>query len=234
MSEEQLLSFRQETGGKGLSSYPHPRLMPTFWEYPTVSMGLGTLTAIHQARFNRYLSQRGLIEADDAHIWYTMGDGESDEPESLHHFHCSKEGLDNITIILNCNLQRLDGPVRGNAKIIQELEGRFRGAGWNVIKLIWGSSWDELFARDDKGILAQRLENLVDGDEQRIFTANGETIRKDLFHSPELQAMVSHLTDKQLESLCADVGGHDFVKIYSAFEAAKLQRVNRPLSWLEL
>ena len=216
LSEEQLLSFRQETGGKGLSSYPHPRLMPTFWEYPTVSMGLGTLTAIHQARFNRYLSQRGLIEADDAHIWYTMGDGESDEPESLSSLSlAAREGLDNITIILNCNLQRLDGPVRGNAKIIQELEGRFRGAGWNVIKLIWGSSWDELFARDDKGILSQRLENLVDGDEQRIFTADGETIRKDLFHSPELQAMVSHLTDKQLELLCADVGGHDFVKIYS-------------------
>ena len=222
LSEEQLLSFRQETGGNGLSSYPHPRLMPTFWEYPTVSMGLGTLTAIHQARFNRYLSQRGLIEADDGHIWYTMGDGESDEPESLSSLSlAAREGLDNITIILNCNLQRLDGPVRGNAKIIQELEGRFRGAGWNVIKLIWGSSWDELFARDDKGILARRLENLVDGDEQRIFTADGETIRKDLFHSPELQAMVSHLTDKQLELLCADVGGHDFVKIYSAFEAAK-------------
>ena len=149
LTHEQMEAFRQETGGNGLSSYPHPRLMPDFWEFPTVSMGLGAMTAIHQARFNRYLEYRGLVSTANSRVWYTMGDGESDEPESLSQLSLAgREGLDNIVMTMNCNLQRLDGPVRGNSKIVQELEGRFRGAGWNVIKVLWGSSWDELFASD--------------------------------------------------------------------------------------
>ena len=218
---EQMESFRQETDGKGLSSYPHPRLMPDFWEFLTVSMGLGAMTAIHQARFNRYLEDRGLVSTSNSRVWYTMGDGESDEPESLSQLSLAgREGLDNIVMTMNCNLQRLDGPVRGNSKIVQELEGRFRGAGWNVIKVLWGSSWDELFAKDPDGLLAARLEQMVDGDEQRILTADGATIRKELFNSDRLQSIVSHLSDEQLVDLCADVGGHDFVKLHAAYAQA--------------
>ena len=214
-------AFRQETAGKGLSSYPHPRLMPDFWEFPTVSMGLGAMTAIHQARFNRYLEDRGLVSTANSRVWYTMGDGESDEPESLSQLSLAgREGLDNIVMTMNCNLQRLDGPVRGNSKIVQELEGRFRGAGWNVIKVLWGSSWDDLFARDVNGALAARLDSLVDGDEQRIMTADGATIRKELFNSEELQALVAHLSDEDLVDLCADVGGHDFLKLHAAYAQA--------------
>ena len=213
--------FRQDTGGKGLSSYPHPRLMPNFWEFPSVSMGLGGMTAIHQARFNRYLESRGLCNTTGSRVWYTMGDGESDEPESLSQLSlAAREGLDNIIMTMNCNLQRLDGPVRGNSKIVQELEGRFRGAGWNVIKVLWGSSWDDLFSRDSQGILAARLNSLVDGDEQRIMTSGGAVIRKDLFNTPELSEMVSQYTDEDLEKLCEDVGGHDFVKLHAAYAQA--------------
>ena len=221
LTHEHVEKFRQEVGGQGLSSYPHPRLMPDFWEFPTVSMGLGAMTAIHQARFNRYLEDRGLATTAASRVWYTMGDGESDEPESLSQLSLAgREGLDNIVMTMNCNLQRLDGPVRGNSKIVQELEGRFRGAGWNVIKVLWGSSWDDLFARDTDGLLAARLNGLVDGDEQRIMTADGATIRKELFNSDGLASLVAHLSDEDLEALCADVGGHDFTKLHAAYAAA--------------
>jgi len=221
LSKDEIEMFRQETGGKGLSSYPHPRLMPNFWEFPSVSMGLGGMTAIHQARFNRYLESRGLCNTTGSRVWYTMGDGESDEPESLSQLSlAAREGLDNIIMTMNCNLQRLDGPVRGNSKIVQELEGRFRGAGWNVIKVLWGSSWDDLFSRDTKGLLAARLSALVDGDEQRIMTADGSTIRKELFNTPELSELVSQYSDDDLENLCEDVGGHDFVKLHAAYAQA--------------
>lgn len=218
---EQVEAFRRETGGQGLSSYPHPRLMPDFWEFPTVSMGLGAMTAIHQARFNRYLEDRGLVSTTASRVWYTMGDGESDEPESLSQLSLAgREGLDNIVMTMNCNLQRLDGPVRGNSKIVQELEGRYRGAGWNVIKVLWGSSWDRLFARDTTGALAARLEALVDGDEQRIFTADGATIRKELFNTDVLASLIEGWSDEELEALCADLGGHDFVKLHAAYAQA--------------
>jgi len=221
-TEENILNFRQEISGKGLSSYPHPRLMPNFWEYPTVSMGLGALTAIHQARFNKYLDFRNLVKTNDSKIWYFMGDGESDEPESLSELTlASRENLDNIVFVINCNLQRLDGPVRGNYKIVQELEGKFRGAGWNVIKLLWGTMWDPLFEKDLNGELAARLQSLVDGDEQRIFTDEGSIIRQELFNTATLKEMVSHLSDDELEKLTSNVGGHDPIKINSAYEAAK-------------
>ena len=221
-TEENILNFRQEISGKGLSSYPHPRLMPNFWEYPTVSMGLGALTAIHQARFNKYLDFRNLVKTNDSKIWYFMGDGESDEPESLSELTlASRENLDNIVFVINCNLQRLDGPVRGNYKIVQELEGKFRGAGWNVIKLLWGTMWDPLFEKDVNGELAARLQSLVDGDEQRIFTDEGSIIRQELFNTATLKEMVSHLSDDELEKLTSNVGGHDPIKINSAYEAAK-------------
>ena len=221
LSDENVHNFRQEVGGAGLSSYPHPRLMPDFWEYPSVSMGLGAMTAIHQARFNRYLHHRGLADTTLSRVWYTMGDGESDEPESLSELAlAAREGLDNIVMTMNCNLQRLDGPVRGNSKIVQELEGRFRGAGWNVIKVLWGSSWDALFAKDTSGTLAKRLADLVDGDEQRLFTAEGAIIRKELFAGEELTAMVADYSDEELEALTEDLGGHDFLKIHAAYAAA--------------
>lgn len=222
---ENMEQFRQEVAGGGLSSYPHPRLMPDFWEFPSVSMGLGAMTAIHQARFNRYLEDRGLVTTANSRVWYTMGDGESDEPESLSQLSLAgREGLDNIVMTMNCNLQRLDGPVRGNSKIVQELEGRFRGSGWNVIKVLWGSSWDDLFARDSAGLLASRLAALVDGDEQRIMTADGATIRKELFNTDGLNALVSHLSDEELVDLCADVGGHDFVKLHTAYAQASAHK----------
>ncbi len=221
LTREQIDMFRQEVEGKGLSSYPHPRLMPDFWEFPSVSMGLGGMTAIHQARFNRYLESRGLCNTTTSRVWYTMGDGESDEPESLSQLSlAAREGLDNIIMTMNCNLQRLDGPVRGNSKIIQELEGRFRGSGWNVIKVLWGSSWDDLFAMDTNGLLIARLNSLVDGDEQRIMTADGATIRKELFNSSELASLVEDYSDQDLEDLCQDVGGHDFIKLHAAYAQA--------------
>jgi pyruvate dehydrogenase E1 component len=225
MDEERLENFRQEAFKTGLSSYPHPRLMPDYWEYPCVSMGLGAMTAIRQARFNRYLNNRGLVDTTQSTTWYFMGDGESDEPESLSELTlASRENLDNIVMVINCNLQRLDGPVRGNGKIVQELAARFTGAGWNVIKCLWGSAWDELFAKDLDGLLSARLEGLTDGDEQRIMTADGATIRSDLFNSPELASMVSHLSDEELEALTDNVGGHDPVKIFAAYSAARAHR----------
>jgi len=188
-------------------------------------MGLGAMTAIRQARFNRYLHNRDLVDTSESTSWYFMGDGESDEPESLSELTlASREKLDNIVMVINCNLQRLDGPVRGNSKIVQELAARFTGAGWNVIKCLWGSSWDDLFAKDINGILAARLEALADGDEQRIMTADGATIRSDLFNTPELASMVSHLSDSDLENLTNDVGGHDPVKIYAAYSAARAHK----------
>ena len=222
LTRENIDNFRIECEGNGLSSYPHPRLMPEFWEYPSVSMGLGGMTAIHTARFNRYLTNRGLADTSNSRVWYTMGDGESDEPESLSQLSLAgREDLNNVIMIMNCNLQRLDGPVRGNSKIVQELEGRFRGSGWNVIKILWGSMWDDLFARDSEGNLANRLNELVDGDEQRIFTSDAATFRNELFNTPQLKAMVSHLSDEDLEALAANLGGHDMVKINAAYAAAE-------------
>ncbi len=182
LTEEQMLSFRQEVGGKGLSSYPHPWLMPDFWQFPTVSMGLGPLMAIYQARYLRYLHHRGLANTDGRKVWAFMGDGEMDEPESLGAISlASREKLDNLVFVINCNLQRLDGPVRGNGKIVQELEANFRGAGWNVIKVLWGSGWDQLLARDTTGMLARLMEECVDGEYQDFKSKNGAYIREHFF-----------------------------------------------------
>ncbi|GHU04333.1 pyruvate dehydrogenase E1 component [Betaproteobacteria bacterium] len=219
LTEEQLNNFRQETGGQGLSSYPHPWLMPNFWQFPTVSMGLGPIQAIYQARFMRYMESRGALEAQDRKVWAFLGDGETDEVESLGAIGmAAREKLDNLIFVINCNLQRLDGPVRGNGKIIQELEGTFRGAGWNVIKLIWGRHWDVLFERDKKGILKKRMMELVDGDYQTFKAKNGAYVREKFFNTPELQELVADWTDADVWQL--NRGGHDIFKIYSAFKAA--------------
>jgi pyruvate dehydrogenase E1 component len=216
-----LHNFRRELApGGGLSSYPHPYLMPEFWQFPTVSMGLGPIMSIYQARFNRYLKARGIITGDEPHVWSFGGDGETDEPETLGALALAgREKLDNLTWIVNCNLQRLDGPVRGNGKIIQELESIFRGAGWNVIKVIWGSDWDPLFAADSKGLLLKRMEEAVDGDFQKYSVEPGSYTRKHFFGKyPELFAMVNHLSDEQIRKLLR--GGHDPLKVYAAFKAA--------------
>ena len=219
LSEEQLDSFRQEVSGKGLSSYPHPWLMPDFWQFPTVSMGLGPIQAIYQARFMRYLESRGAIEAQDRKVWAFLGDGETDEVESLGAIGMAgREKLDNLIFVINCNLQRLDGPVRGNGKIIQELESTFRGAGWNVIKLIWGRHWDVLFERDKKGLLKKRMMELVDGDYQTLKSKNGAYVREKFFNTPELRELVADWTDADVWML--NRGGHDIFKIYSAFKEA--------------
>ena len=221
LTADQLHNFRQELAeGGGLSSYPHPYLMPDFWQFPTVSMGLGPIMSIYQARFLRYLKARGLMPGDEPKVWGFMGDGESDEPESLGSLTlASRENLDNLIWVVNCNLQRLDGPVRGNGKIIQELEALFRGAGWNVIKLIWGSDWDDLLARDTSGLLLKRMEEAVDGEFQSYSVEHGSYIRKNFFGKyPELQKLVNHLTDDQLHKLLR--GGHDSRKVYAAYKAA--------------
>jgi pyruvate dehydrogenase E1 component len=220
LSEEQLLKFRQETAGGGLSSYPHPWLMPDFWQFPTVSMGLGPITAIYQARFMRYLHHRGIINTDNRKVWAFMGDGEMDEPESLGAISLAgREQLDNLIFVVNCNLQRLDGPVRGNGKIIQELEGEFRGAGWNVIKVIWGSYWDPLLAADKKGLLRKRMEEAVDGEYQAFKAKGGAYTREHFFGKyPELKEMVSHMSDADVWRL--NRGGHDPHKVYAAYAAA--------------
>ncbi|RME52279.1 MAG: pyruvate dehydrogenase (acetyl-transferring), homodimeric type, partial [Deltaproteobacteria bacterium] len=219
---EQLHYFRREVSGKkGLSSYPHPWLMPDFWEFPTVSMGLGPIAAIYQARFNRYLQHRGIKDTSDSRVWCFMGDGESDEPEALGALSvAAREGLDNLIFVVNCNLQRLDGPVRGNGKIIQELETNFRGAGWNVIKVIWGRAWDPLLARDTKGLLVKRMEEAVDGDYQKYSVEQDSNYIREHFFGryPELRKMVAHLTDQQLWKLRR--GGHDVVKVYAAYAKA--------------
>jgi pyruvate dehydrogenase E1 component len=227
IDEEQLRNFRREVDGRGLSSYPHPWLMPAFWQFPTVSMGLGPILGIYQARFLRYLHHRGILDAGDRKVWVFMGDGEMDEPESLGAIGlAARERLDNLIFVVNCNLQRLDGPVRGNGKIIQELEGAFRGAGWNVLKVIWGSRWDPLLAKDRKGLLVERMEAAVDGDYQSYKARGGAYTREHFFGAhPELLAMVQHMTDDEIWQL--DRGGHDPVKIYAAYAAA-MQHAGQP------
>lgn len=220
MSEERLENYRRETGGKGLCSYPHPWLMPDFWQFPTGSMGLGPINAIYQARFLRYMEHRGLTPPTGRHVWGVFGDGEMDEPESIAALAlAAREKLDNLSFIINCNLQRLDGPVRGNGQIIQELESLFRGAGWNVIKLVWSSDWDSLFARDPDGILLQHLHATVDGEYQTLAATDGRANRAQFFSKhPALQAVVAHLSDDEIDRLRR--GGHDPVKIYAAYAAA--------------
>ena len=221
LTEDQLDHFRRETEpGRGLSSYPHPRLMPDFWEYPTVSMGLGPISAIYQARFNRYLHNRGLVDTSNSRVWAFLGDGETDEPESLGALSiAAREGLDNLTFVVNCNLQRLDGPVRGNGKIIQELEAVFRGAGWNVIKVIWAREWDDLLARDVDGLLVQKMNETLDGEFQKYSVAGGAYIREHFFGPDQrLRKLVDHLSDDDLAKLRR--GGHDYRKVYAAYKAA--------------
>src|SRR6195256_6372869 len=203
LSEENLDHYRRETGGKGLSSYCHPWLMPTFWQFPTGSMGLGSITSIYQARFMRYLEDRGILETKGRKVWCFVGDGEMDEPESIAGLAmAAREGLDNLIFVVNCNLQRLDGPVRGNGSIVQELEGLFAGAGWNVVKVMWGSDWDPLFARDTEGVLLKRLHETVDGEFQTYAATGGQFNREQFFNKyPELQAIVAHLSDDDIDRL---------------------------------
>ncbi|MGH9117057.1 MAG: pyruvate dehydrogenase (acetyl-transferring), homodimeric type [Acidimicrobiales bacterium] len=223
LTEDQLDRFRREVGGGGLSSYPHPRLMPDFWEYPTVSMGLGPITSIYQARFNRYLHQRRIDDTSGSKVWSFLGDGECDEPETLGAISlASREHLDNLIWVVNCNLQRLDGPVRGNGKVVQELEAIFRGAGWNVIKVIWGSKWDELLARDVDGVLLHQMNTTVDGEFQRYAVESGAYIREHFFGpDPRLRKLVEHVSDDELRTLPR--GGHDYRKLYAAYKMATEQ-----------
>ena len=229
LTQSQLDGFRQELShpGGGLPSYPHPRLMPDFWEFPTVSMGLGPLNAIYQARFNRYLLARELHDTSRSHVWAFLGDGEMDEPEALGAIGlAAREELDNLTFVINCNLQRLDGPVRGNGKIIQELEAFFRGAGWNVIKVIWGRDWDPLLAQDTDGVLVNKMNTTPDGQFQTYSVESGAYIREHFFGSdPRLRKMVEHLSDDEIRSLSR--GGHDYRKVYAAFKAAR-EHVGQP------
>jgi pyruvate dehydrogenase E1 component len=220
LSEEQLLEFRQEVDGKGLSSYPHPWLMPDYWQFPTVSMGLGPLMAIYQARFLKYLHFRGLADTANRKVWAFMGDGEMDEPESTGAISlASREKLDNLVFVINCNLQRLDGPVRGNGKVIQELEAQFKGAGWNVVKVVWGSGWDRLLAKDTSGILLKTMEETVDGEYQDYKSKNGAYVREHFFGKhPDLKAMVADMSDDEIWQLVR--GGHDPLKVYAAYSAA--------------
>ncbi len=227
LSEENLANYRQETGGKGLCSYCHPYLMPEFWQFPTGSMGLGPINAIYQARFMRYLQHRGIAETETRKVWAFVGDGEMDEPESLAGLSlAAREGLDNLIFVVNCNLQRLDGPVRGNGSVVQELEGLFTGAGWNVIKLLWGADWDPLFARDEDGVLLKRLHETVDGEFQTYAATDGRFNREHFFNKyPELKALISQMSDEDIDRLRR--GGHDPVKIYAAYDAA-MKHKGRP------
>ncbi|WP_341927214.1 pyruvate dehydrogenase (acetyl-transferring), homodimeric type [Nocardioides psychrotolerans] len=230
LSEEQLYRFRQEVqhgAGKGLPSYPHPRLMPDFWEFPTVSMGLTGINSIYQARFNRYLANRGIKDTSEQHVWAFLGDGEMAEPESLGAIRiAAREELDNLTWVINCNLQQLDGPVTGNGKIIQELEANFRGAGWNVIKVVWGQEWDPLLARDVDGVLVNKMNTTPDGAFQTYSTEDGGYIRENFFGGdPRLRKMVEHMSDQQIVKLPR--GGHDYRKVYAAFDAAS-KHVGQP------
>ncbi len=224
LTAEQLDNFRHEVGGDGLPSYPHPRLLPDFWEYPTVSMGLGPITAIYQAHVNRYLEQRRLVDTSGSRVWCFVGDGEMDEPESIGALGVAgRDHLDNLIFVVNCNLQRLDGPVRGNGKIIQELEALFRGAGWNVIKVIWGSKWDELLARDVDGVLVDKMNTTVDGEFQKYAVESGAYIREHFFGpDPRLRRLVEHLSDDELQALPR--GGHDYRKLYAAYKLATEQK----------
>jgi len=219
LTEQQLLNYRQESEGKGIPSYPHPWLMADFWQFPTVSMGLGPLMAIYQARFLKYLEGRSLAKTSNRKVWAFLGDGECDEPESLGAISMAgREKLDNLIFVINCNLQRLDGPVRGNGKIIQELESVFRGAGWNVIKVVWGSGWDKLFAKDPGSLLLRRMEECVDGQYQDFKSKNGAYVREHFFNSPELKALVADLSDDEVWKL--NRGGHDPFKVYAAYASA--------------
>ena len=224
LSEQQLDRFRQEAAPGGLSSYPHPRLMPTFWELPTVSMGLGAINAIYQARFNKYLARRGLANSGESHVWAFLGDGEMDEPEAAGALTvAARDELDNLTFVINCNLQRLDGPVRGNGKIIQELESLFRGAGWNVIKVVWGRKWDRLLARDPATVaeLVRRFNELPDGEWQTLAAESPAYVREHLFGGSKLlEALASDLSDEEVVELARDRGGHDLRKVYAAYHAA--------------
>ncbi len=227
LTEAQLDNFRMEIGGNGLSSYPHPRLMPDFWEYPTVSMGLGPINSIYHARFYRYLHDRHIEDTSDSKVWCFVGDGETDEPETLGSISLAgRAKLGNLIWVVNCNLQRLDGPVRGNSQIIQELEGNFRGSGWNVIKVIWGSRWDELLAADVDGVLLEKMRSTVDGEYQRYATETGAYIRENFFGpDPRLREMAAHLSDRELQDLPR--GGHDYLKLYAAYKAA-VEATDRP------
>ncbi|MDX1595092.1 MAG: pyruvate dehydrogenase (acetyl-transferring), homodimeric type, partial [Gammaproteobacteria bacterium] len=220
LTQEQLDGFRREVSAGGLASYPHPWLMPDFWQFPTVSMGLGPIQAIYQARFMKYAHDRGLANSGGRKVWAFLGDGETDEPESLGAISLAgREKLDNLVFVVNCNLQRLDGPVRGNGKIIQELESVFRGAGWNVIKVIWGSYWDPLLAKDRDGLLQQRMMEAVDGEYQNYKAKDGAFVREHFFGKyPELEAMVANLSDEDIWRL--NRGGHDPHKVYAAYKAA--------------
>jgi pyruvate dehydrogenase E1 component len=224
LSEAELDNFRHEVGGHGLPSYPHPRSLPDFWEFPTVSMGLGPINAVYQAHVNRYLHHRQLVDTSGSRVWCFVGDGEMDEPESIGALGVAgREHLDNLIFVVNCNLQRLDGPVRGNGKVIQELEALYRGAGWNVIKVIWGSRWDELLARDVDGVLLNKMNTTVDGEFQKYATEPGAYIREHFFGpDPRLRKLVEHLTDDELRSLPR--GGHDYRKLYAAYKLATEQR----------
>ena len=220
LNEEHLDSFRQEVRGGGLSSYPHPWLMPDYWQFPTVSMGLGPIQAIYQAHIMKYLDSRGLVPMEDRKVWAFLGDGECDEPESLGALGLAgRERLDNLVFVVNCNLQRLDGPVRGNGKIIQELEGEFRGAGWNVIKVVWGRLWDPLFTNDVDGLLQQRMNETVDGEYQNYKAKGGGYTRQEFFGKhPKLLELVANLSDDDIMRL--NRGGHDPFKVYAAYQAA--------------
>jgi pyruvate dehydrogenase E1 component len=224
LSEEQLANYRREVGGKGLSSYPHPWLMPGFWQFPTGSMGLGPIAAVYHARFMRYLEHRGIAQTEGRHVWGVFGDGEMDEPESLGALTLPvREGLDNLTFVINCNLQRLDGPVRGNGQIVQELEALFAGAGWNVIKVLWGSNWDALFARDTTHALLRRFAATTDGQYQTLGAKDGSYNLEHFFRQdPELGALVAHMSDAQIDALKR--GGHDFRKLHAAFAAARAHK----------
>jgi pyruvate dehydrogenase E1 component len=228
LTEGQLLNFRREVAGGGLSSYPHPTLMPDFWQFPTVSMGLGPIAAIYQARFNRYLQHRGIVDTSGSRVWCFMGDGECDEPESLGSLHlAARERLSNLVFVINCNLQRLDGPVRGNGKIIQELEAVFNGSGWRVIKAIWGRQWDPLLAQDSEGALVDKMNRTVDGQYQKYSVESGDYIRRDFFGPDErLKQLVEHMPDSEIARLRR--GGHDFRKVYAAYDAA-VNEQDRPV-----
>src|SRR3954447_179112 len=223
LTEDQLDHFRRETTGRGLPSYPHPRRLPTFWEYPTVSMGLGPMNAVYQARFNRYLYDRKIVDSSNARVWCFVGDGEMDEPEATAALDlAARERLDNLIFVVNCNLQRLDGPVRGNGKVIQEFESTFRGMGWNVIKVVWGRQWDELLARDGDGVLVNKMNTTLDGEFQKYAVESGAYIREHFFGpDPRLRKMVEHLSDEELRWLPR--GGHDYRKLYAAYKAATEQ-----------
>jgi pyruvate dehydrogenase E1 component len=221
LSEEQLDRFRQEALPGGLSSYPHPRLMPEFWEFPTVSMGLGAINAIYQARFNKYLGRRGLVDTGGSRVWAFLGDGEMDEPEAVGALGvAARDQLDNLVFVINCNLQRLDGPVRGNGKIIQELEGVFRGAGWNVIKVLWGRQWDALLERDSSGALVSKLNSVPDGELQTLAAEDAEYVREHLFDSDPLRELIEGMSNEEVVGLSLDRGGHDLRKVFAAYQAA--------------